>query len=122
MTTTADAPAEQASGLSEPEERGGLHINRAVLRKIAAHAADVDAASARDGRKQTASAEISGPDDALRVQLNVALRYPSPVRDAASSIRARVDQDLTQLGGCAVRSVDVNVTGLIPAAPAPRVE
>ncbi|MFC7344300.1 hypothetical protein [Saccharopolyspora griseoalba] len=122
MTTTAEAPVERASGLAEPEERGELHVNRAVLRKIAAHAADVDAGCARERRKHASTAEISGPEDALRVRLNVALRYPAPVRDAAASIRTRVEQDLARIAGCAVRSVDVNVTGLIPAAPAPRVE
>ena len=122
MTATAEAPADRASELAEPEARGGLHINRAVLRKIAEHAADVDAASAREGRKHAAGAEISGPDDALRVRLKVALRYPAPVRDAAASIRTRVDEDLSRITGCSVRSVDVTVTGLIPAASPPRVE
>ncbi|GAA2341086.1 Asp23/Gls24 family envelope stress response protein [Saccharopolyspora halophila] len=120
MTSTAEAPA-RAAGLAEPDERGRLHINRVVLRKIAEHAADVDASSAREGKKHTAGAEISGPDDGLRVRLSVALRYPASVREAVSSIRTRVNQDLAGFG-CKVRSIDVTVTALIPAAGPPRVE
>ena len=93
-----------------------------MLRKIAAHAADVDPGSARSGRKHTAGAEVSGPDDALRVRLTVALRYPNPVRDIVASMRERVSAELSRIAGCRVRSVDVTVSALVPPAAPPRVE
>lgn len=121
MTATAAMPEEAVSG-EEGEERGSLHINRSVLRKIAAHAADVDPGSARSGRKHTAGAEVSGPDDALRIRLTVALRYPTPVRDTVASMRERVGAELSRIAGCRVRSVDVTVSALVPPAASPRVE
>jgi uncharacterized alkaline shock family protein YloU len=121
MTAAATKPEESTSD-EALEERGDLHINRSVLRKIAEHAADVDPGSARSGRKHAAGAEISGPDDALRVRLTVALRYPNPVRDTVASMRERVEAELSRIAGCTVRSIDVTVSGLVPPAAAPRVE
>lgn len=121
MTATATEPAESATG-EDSEERGTLHVNRTVLRKIAQHAADVDPGSVRSGRKHASDAEISGPDDALRVRLSVALSYPAPVRDTVASVRERVGAELSRIAGCQVRSVDVTVSALVPPAAAPRVE
>lgn len=121
MTATATRP-EDAVPSTEVEERGSLHVSRSVLRKIAAHAADVDPGSARSGRKHTAGAEISGPDDALRVRLTVALRYPNPVRDTVASMRERVGAELSRIADCQVRSVDVTVSALVPPDAPPRVE
>ncbi|MDI2031505.1 hypothetical protein QFW96_22950 [Saccharopolyspora sp. TS4A08] len=121
MTATATSPEETVPD-EDSGERGSLHVNRSVLRKIAAHAADVDPGSARSGRKHTAGAEVSGPDDALRVRLTVALRYPNPVRDSVASMRERVGTELARIAGCRVRSVDVTVSALVPPAAPPRVE
>ncbi|TDC95072.1 Asp23/Gls24 family envelope stress response protein [Saccharopolyspora aridisoli] len=121
MTAAATKPEETTSDKAL-EQRGNLHINRSVLRKIAEHTADADPGSARSGRKNGADAEISGPDDALRVRLTVALRYPNPVRETVASIRERVGDELSRIAGCEVRSVDVTVSGLVPPTAAPRVE
>ncbi|MER7016291.1 hypothetical protein ABT324_33085, partial [Saccharopolyspora sp. NPDC000359] len=90
---------------ADPGDRGRLHISRSVLRKIAEHTADQDPGCARMRRRITglglgqhgASAQVSGPDDALRVRLDVALRYPAPVRDAVAALRTRIGVELARL-------------------------
>ncbi|RRO14789.1 Asp23/Gls24 family envelope stress response protein [Saccharopolyspora rhizosphaerae] len=121
MTAVATKPEDPVFSV-EAEQRGSLEVQPAVLRKIAAHAADVDPGSARSGRKHAASAEVSGPDDALRVRLTVAVRYPDPVRDTVASMRERVSAELQRIAGCRVRSIDVTVSALVPPAEPPRVE
>ncbi|GAA2800893.1 Asp23/Gls24 family envelope stress response protein [Saccharopolyspora taberi] len=115
--------------LPDPAERGGLDISRVVLRKIAEHAADEVAAGARVRRRiagvglgeHGASAQLSGPDQELRVRLEVVLHYPSPVRTTVREMRERVGSELDRLAGCQVRTVDVTVAAMVPAARPRRV-
>ncbi|MGW1678748.1 Asp23/Gls24 family envelope stress response protein [Saccharopolyspora sp. NPDC002376] len=120
----------EAAERADPADRGRLHISRTVLRKIAEHTADQDPGSARTRRRiagvglggHGASAQVSGPNDALRVRLDVALRYPAPVREAIAALRTRIGEELTRLADCQVRTVDVTVSGLVAADAPPRVE
>lgn len=131
MTTMTETVGAQDTGRpADPGERGRLQISRTVLRKIAEYAADQDPGSARTRRRLAgvglgehgATAQVSGPDDALRVRLDVALRYPVPVRETVASMRERVGAELRRIADCRVRAVDVTVSALIPAGAAPRVE
>ena len=116
--------------LPEPAERGGLAIGRLVLRKIAEHAADEVAGGARVRRRVAgvglgehgASAQVSGPDDELRVRLDVVLHYPAPVRRTVAVMRERVGAELDRIADCQVRTVDVTVSAMVPASAPRRVE
>ncbi|GAA0541285.1 hypothetical protein GCM10011581_37310 [Saccharopolyspora subtropica] len=124
---TAVSEAVENAGRTDPAERGRLQISRVVLRKIAEHAADETPGAVRARRRmgrggQGASAQLSGPDDELRVRLDVALRYPQPVRDAVAAMRQRVGDELRRLADCRVSSIDVTVSALVPAQAPPRVE
>jgi uncharacterized alkaline shock family protein YloU len=129
-TTTNGVEVRDAGGSADPGERGRLQISRTVLRKIAEHAADQDPNCARTRRRLAgvglgehgATAQVSGPDDALRIRLDVALRYPAPVRNTVESMRERVGAELRRIADCRVRNVDVIVSALIPADAPPRVE
>lgn len=118
------------SAPSEPEERGRLVVDRAVLRKIAEHAADAEPDSVRVRRRVAgvgfgehgASARISGPDRELRVRLDVALRYPAPAAATVDKMRERVREELSRAAGCRARSIDVTVSKLVAEPPASRVE
>ena len=126
--STADFP----SGVQQPEpgERGRLEISSAVLCKIAEHAADLVYGSVRVHRRvagvelgeKGASAQISGPDQELHVRLDLALRYPVPVRQTVESVRERVDDELSRLAGCHARTIDVTISALVPARQTRRVE
>ena len=115
---------------TEPEERGRLDVDRSVLRKIAEHAADLVPESRRVRRRiagvglgqHGANARLSGPDAELRVSLDLALRYPSPVRETVQTVRQRVGDELGRIAGCTVRSVDVTVSALVPDSSPARVE
>lgn len=128
--TTTASPAATGGAAPDPAERGGLDISRTVLRKIAEHAADLVADSTRVRRRiagvglgeHGASARLSGPDKELSIRLDIALRYPAPVRETVWSVRERVTEELARLADCEVRSVDVTVSALVPAARPPRVE
>lgn len=131
MTATSEqAAAENTGPGGDPADRGRLHIGRTVVRKIAEHAADQDPGSARPRRRLAgvelgrhgATAHVSGPDDALRIRLEVALRYPAPVRGTVASMRERVGSELQRITGFRVRTVDVTVSALVPADAPPRVE
>lgn len=124
-TTGEDVPERD-----EPGERGRLTIDRAVLRKVAEHAADDVPGTVRVRRRLAgvgfgehgAGARLSGPNTELRVRMDLALRYPAPVGETARSVRERVHEELSRIADCHVRSVDVTVSALVPDAPAPRVE
>ncbi len=129
MSGTAAATSGPAAQ-SGPEERGRLDIDRAVLRKIAEHAADVEPDCVRVRRRVAgvglgehgASARVSGPDRELRVRLDVALRYPAAVATTVRSVRERVREELVRTAGCTARSIDVTVSMLVAEQPGPRVE
>lgn len=114
----------------DPGNRGDLRISETVLRKIAEHAADLVYGSVRVRRRVAgvdlgehgASARISGPDQELRIELDLALRYPYPVRQTVDSVRERVTDELTRLAGCTVRGIEVSVSALVPDQRFRRVE
>ncbi|MDR7303193.1 Asp23/Gls24 family envelope stress response protein [Haloactinomyces albus] len=124
-----DSPPER-SDQTEQAERGRLTIDRAVLRKIAEHAADGVSGIVRVRRRiagvgfgeHGASARLSGPESELRVRLDLALRYPTPVGETMRLVRERVHEELSRIADCHVRSIDVTISALVPDAPAPRVE
>lgn len=126
----APDPALPDPALPDPAERGRLDISRTVLRKIAEHAADTVAGSARVRRRVAgvglrehgASARLSGPERELRVRLDLALRYPVPVSETVRSVRDHVDSELGRIADCQVRSVDVTVSALVTDRQPPRVE
>lgn len=125
-----DAPVPADQDDLEGSDRGRLEISRTVLRRIAEHAADMVSGSARVRRRvagvdlgeQGASARLSGPDRELRIRLDVALRYPTPVHQTVRSIRESVQEELGRIANCQVHSVDVTVSALVPANEPPRVE
>ncbi|SDP54789.1 Uncharacterized conserved protein YloU, alkaline shock protein (Asp23) family [Actinopolyspora xinjiangensis] len=127
-TSTTTPPAR--GSVAEPAERGGLRIDRSVLRRIAEHAADAEPDCVRVRRRVAglgmgehgATARVAGPDKQLRIRLDLALRYPAPISVAVGSIRERVRTDLERMADCRVSSVDVTVTALVPHPRAPRVE
>lgn len=136
MSAPAEATAKSAAGDdSEPAagdaaERGTLQIDRAVLRKIAEHAADTAAGTTRAQRRiaglgvgtHGSSAKLSGPDRELRIRLDLALRYPEPVGESVRAVRAKVREELDRQAGVRVISVEVTVSALVPAPKRDRVE
>lgn len=116
--------------LPEPDDRGRLDIDRAVLRKIVEHAADLVSGNVRVRRRiagvglgeHGASARLTGPDRQLHVRLDLALRYPSPVGHTAHAVRERVREELGRIAACRVQSIEITVSALVPDARPPRVE
>jgi len=125
MTTTPAGPP--PSPRAEPAERGRLHISPLVLRRIAEHAANRAPGTATSrgrrgrGRPPGASARVRTDGEDAYVELDVALIYPQPVREAAQRLRAAVAADVGRLTGRNVRRVTVTVVGLRPESR-PRVE
>lgn len=127
---TGTEPAVTAETAETAPPRGELHINRAVLRKIAERTADLHPDSARKPRRvagiatggRGAEARLTGPDDAVRVRLDVALRYPAEAETAARGIREQVTEELRRLADCRVRRVDVAVSALVPQRRKPEVD
>jgi uncharacterized alkaline shock family protein YloU len=114
--------------LPEPEERGTLSIDHAVVRKVAQRAADQIAGTAKVERRvagvavgsQGASARVSGRDNDVDLRLDVALHYPAPVREVVGTVRAAVTEEVEHITSYTVRSLAVTVSALVPDVP-PRV-
>lgn len=108
-----------------PADRGRLHIAPIVLRRIAEHAANLAAGPvsgrSRRGARPGAAARVRTAGDEVDIELDVALVYPQPVRDAAQRLRAAVAGEVDRLTGRRVRRVAVTVVGLLPESR-PRVE
>ena len=119
---TADRPA--------AEDRGSLEVHPTVVRKVAERAADTTPGVVKAPRKiagleageQGASAKIDGFGGEVDVTLDVALRYPSPVRERIDDMRQRVTDEVQRITGYRVRSVRITVSALLPKSRPSRVE
>ena len=112
------------------EDRGILEVHPSVVRKVAERVADLTPGTLRatrriagiDAGEQGASAKVGGFGGDVDVTLDVALRYPSPVRELTDELRRRVTEEVHRITGYRVRSVRVKVSALLPDPPRPRVE
>jgi uncharacterized alkaline shock family protein YloU len=121
---TSDPPPATATPptIVDPDERGQLRIDPSVLRKIAEHTADLTPGTLRARRTvagvgvgsagATAKATVTGQRVDLWVEL--ALRYPGPVRSTVEQLRSKISDEIRRITGYQVRSIAVTVTGLRP--------
>ncbi|WP_134731771.1 Asp23/Gls24 family envelope stress response protein [Amycolatopsis nivea] len=127
MTQAVEAGPSR-NDLPEPAERGSLTIAHAVVRKVAQHAADQVPGTMRTERRVAgvstgttgASAKVGGSDNDVELSLDLALRYPVPVREVTGQVREKVVEEVERITSYHVRSVAVTVTALLPDVP-PRV-
>lgn len=124
MTVAAGGtPVTPAPGTAvEPDERGRLRIAPSVLRKIAEHAADLTPGTLPARRTvagvgmgsagASAKAIVTGQLVDLRMEL--ALRYPGPVRSTVEQLRSTIGDEVRRMTGYQVRSIAVTVTALLP--------
>ncbi len=118
------------AALPAPEERGALEVHQTVVRKVAEHAADNTPGTLPARRKiagvgvgqQGASAKVEDRGNEVDIRLDVALRYPAPVRETVAELRRRVIEEVRHITGYQVHSVDVIVSALLPEPTRPRVE
>lgn len=128
---TLPAPPEQRQAPEQdPGDRGQLTTARGVLRKIVEYAADQACGQVRPpGRTgvlrwhhRTPRAKLYGPDHALRIRLELALRYPESTATALRTVREHVHTELYRHVDTRVQSIDVTVSALVPAELPRRVE
>ncbi len=106
----------------DPSERGRLKIDASVLRKIAGHAADLIPGTlpaprtvAGVGLGNTgASAKVTVVGQRVDLRVELALRYPGPVRATVDQLRSRISAEIRRITGYDVRSIAVTVTALLP--------
>jgi uncharacterized alkaline shock family protein YloU len=129
---TAEATADPQPGATsatparrtavDPEERGRLRIDPSVLRKIAERIADLTPGTLPARRTvagvglgsvgATAKATVTGQRVDLHIEL--ALRYPGPVRPTVDRLRSRIGDEVRRISGYQVSSIAVTVTDLLP--------
>jgi len=129
---TSDRPTDDPSTADRPaaEDRGSLEVHPNVVRKVAEQAADSTPGVVKAPRKiagigageHGASAKIDGFGDEVDITLDVALRYPSPVRELTDDLRRRVTDEVHGITGYRVRSVRIAVSALLPKSRPSRVE
>lgn len=104
------------------EDRGSLAVHQPVVRKIAERAADLVAGTVPTPRRRTGlgagdarpRARIDGDEGEVSVTLEVAFRYPSPVREVCDAVRRVVTAEIQRITGYQVRAVQVRVCVLLP--------
>lgn len=114
---------------AEPGERGQLRIDPSVLRKIVEHIADLAPETLPAPRTVAgvgvgstgATAKVSLAAQRVDLYLELALRYPGPVRTAVDHLRSRISEEIQRLTGYQIGSVSVTVTALLPE-PSARVQ
>jgi uncharacterized alkaline shock family protein YloU len=112
----------ESTALPEAENRGALTIDHAVVRKVAQRAADQVEGTAKVERKVAglglgihgAGVKVGGRDDNVDLALDVALRYPVPVRTVVADIRSRITDEVERITSYRVRSLAVTVSALVP--------
>ncbi|WP_116041067.1 Asp23/Gls24 family envelope stress response protein [Amycolatopsis palatopharyngis] len=115
----------QSPSLPDPADRGSLSIGHTVVRKVAQRAA-ADVPGTTRAKRGTglgdhgASVRVSGGNNDVDLALDLALRYPSPVRQTASAVRDSVTAEVERITSYRVRSLSVTVSAL-EAARQPRV-
>lgn len=122
MTVAVGATSDTPRTIVEPDERGRLRIAPSVLRKIAEHTADLTPGTLPARRTvagvgmgsagASAKAIVTGQLVDLRVEL--ALRYPGPVRSTVAQLRSRIGDEVRRITGYQIRSIAVIVTALLP--------
>ncbi|MEU4806469.1 Asp23/Gls24 family envelope stress response protein [Actinosynnema sp. NPDC023587] len=109
-----ESDVEDVAG-ADADDRGSLDIHSSVLRKIAERAVGL-APAAEDG----SSVKVHEDGHVLDIAVKLTLRYPTPVRRAADSVRRTVSDEVERITGYRVREVDVTVSALRAPTP-PRV-
>lgn len=112
---------------TDPGERGWLTIEPLVLRKVAEHAADLAPGTlpaprivAGVGLGTTgAAATVTVLAQRIDLRLELALRYPGPVRSTVDQLRRSISDEVQRITGYQVGSIAVTVTALLPQ-PGPR--
>ncbi|WP_158894384.1 Asp23/Gls24 family envelope stress response protein [Amycolatopsis anabasis] len=115
-------PAQATGPLPPIEDRGTLKIDHLVVRKVAQRAADEVPGTVRAERRiagldlggQGANAKVSGQDNDVDLALDLALRYPGPVRTVVGAVRDRVTGEVERITSYHVRSLRVTVSALLP--------
>lgn len=114
--------SEDQAASPEPEDRGTLRIDHAVVRKVAQRAADRVPETARVQRRVAglglgthgSNVKISGRDNDVDLTVDLALHYPSAVRSVVDTVRDRITEEVEHITSYRIRSLDVTVSALLP--------
>ncbi len=111
MTDAVADPTVDLAGLPAPDDRGILDIAPAVAEKIARRVT-----SEVEGARGPVRADAELGRGSARLDLELRVEYPRPVRKVAADVQRRVASRVRELTGLAVDAVDVTVTEL-PTPP-----
>ncbi|MFD0202207.1 MULTISPECIES: Asp23/Gls24 family envelope stress response protein [Saccharothrix] len=89
------------------QAEGSLEIHPTVVRKVVAHAV-----RQVPGAEPDAAVKVGEADGDLDLVVNLALRYPAPVRTAAADVRRHVTEEVRRITGYRVRSLALTVSAL----------
>ena len=125
----ATAPAAGPRAAVNPDERGRLKIDPSVLRKIAEHIVDQAPGTVPAPRTVAgvglgntgATAKVIVTAQRVDLRMELALRYPAPVRSVVDEMCRRISDDVRRITGYQVRSIAVTVSALLPEPSSSRV-
>ncbi|SDS92506.1 Uncharacterized conserved protein YloU, alkaline shock protein (Asp23) family [Friedmanniella luteola] len=127
-TSTAPAPVADSRGSRPSGSRGTTTLAGRVVEKVVGQvASEIAVVGGTSGgllgvgshgdlsARPTVDVVLAGRT--ATVSLEVAVAYPTPIRQAADQVRRRVVTRVRQLTGVEVTRVDITITTLQPAAP-----
>ena len=118
LTTSGEPPS------GEPGGRGRLEVADRVVVRIATIAASEVEGVVRTGsgvdqilgrRYPHAQAAVAG--GRARIHLDIAVAWPHPLGDVTASVRRRVHEQVSDLAGLAVDTVDVTASSVVHVPP-----
>lgn len=121
-TESPPSRGRHASELPSADDRGGLEVAALVVRKVAERAADLTPGTLPSPhrlvgtRRRGAQAKIDGEGSTVTVALQLALRYPSPIRELSEAVRKHVSDEVQRITGYRVAGVRITVSALLPEA------
>jgi uncharacterized alkaline shock family protein YloU len=106
----------------DPGERGRLTIGPSVLRKLTERTAELTPGTLPAPRSVAgvgvgttgATAKVTITAQRVDLHVEVALRYPAPVRATVEALRGRISDEIRRITGYQVGSLAVTVTALLP--------
>lgn len=108
--------------LPPPERRGRLEIDQSVVRKVAEHTADLVPGTVKATRRlvgvevgeRGATVRVSGSGNQVELSVDLALKYPSAIREIVADVRTQISEQVGKTTGYRVQAVDVTVSALLP--------
>jgi len=106
--------------ITRPAEDGSVSISEEVIATIAAEAlSNVDGARpAAHPKKNGRTVKVKVAEDKITLECGIVVEYGKSVQDVAKKAQSEIAEAVSSMTGFEIASVNVIVSGIVPAAKA----